>query len=144
MNGGGGVVKYDVCIGLEFVGYPCGGGVYACGCCAVMESIAKRSSNFASISAILASARVARSSYLVTASVRDSSSVFVSVACIATPNYWPIVVPPPSVILSSYSLIMCLRKWPIFSVVWDDLVPPFKGFCVHSSAFGELDERVTD
>ena len=106
MNGGGGVVKYAVCIVWEFVGYSGGGGMCACGCCAVMESIAKRSSDFASISAILASARVARSAYLVTASVRESYSVFVSVVCIATPNSWPIVVPPPSVILSSYSLIM--------------------------------------
>ena len=54
MNGGGGVVKYAVCIGWGFVGYCGGGGVYACGCCTVMDSIAKRSSNFASISAILA------------------------------------------------------------------------------------------
>ena len=61
MNGGGGVVKYAVCIGWGLSGY-CGGGcVYVCGCCAVMESIAKRYSNFASISAILDSARVARS-----------------------------------------------------------------------------------
>ena len=70
MNGGGGVVKYAVYIGWGFAGYCCGGGgVYVCGCCAVIESIAKRSSNSASISAILASARVARSAYLVTASV---------------------------------------------------------------------------
>ena len=102
MNGGGGVVKYAVCIGCGFARYSGSGGVYVCGCCAFIESIAKRSSNFSSISAILASARVARSAYLVTASVREFSSVFVSVVCIATPNYWPIVVPPPSVILSSY------------------------------------------
>ena len=38
---------------------------------------------------------------------------------------------------------MCLRKMAhFFSVGQDDLVPPFEGFCVHSSAFGELDERV--
>ena len=66
MNGGGGVVKYAVCIGWGFVGYCGDGGVYACGCCAVMESIAKRSSNFPPISSILASACVARSAYLVT------------------------------------------------------------------------------
>ena len=114
MNGGGGVLKYAVCIGWGFVGYCGGGGVYACGCCVVVESIAKHSSNFASISAILASARVARSAYLVNASVRESSSVFVSVVCIATPNSWTIVVPPPSVILSSYSLIMCLWKMAHF------------------------------
>ena len=101
MNGGGGVVKYAVFIGWGFSGYCGGGGVYACGCCAVMGSIVERYSNFASISAILASARVARSAYLVTASVRESSSVFVSVVCIATPNSWPNVVPSHSVILSS-------------------------------------------
>ena len=61
MNSAGGVVKYAVCIGWGFVGYCGSGGMYAFGCCAVMESIAKRSSDFASISAILASARVARS-----------------------------------------------------------------------------------
>ena len=63
MYGGGGVVKYAVFIGWGFYGYCGGGGVYVCGCCAVIESIAKRSSNFSSISAILASARVARSAY---------------------------------------------------------------------------------
>ena len=109
-----------------------------------MENITKRSSNFASILFILASACVARSAYLVTASVRESSSVFVSVVCIATPNYWPIVVPPPSVILSSYSFIICLRKMAHFSAGRDDLVPPFEDFCVQSSAFGDLNERVSD
>ena len=54
MNSGDDVVKYAVCIGWEFVGYPGGGGVYAYGCFAVMESIAKRSSNFASIFAFSA------------------------------------------------------------------------------------------
>ena len=33
---------------------------------------------------------------------------------------------------------------PFFSVGRDDLVPLFEGFRVHSSAFGELDERVFD
>ena len=61
LNVGGGVVKYTVCIGYGFAGYCGGGGVYVCGCCAVIENIAKRSSNFASISAIFASARVALS-----------------------------------------------------------------------------------
>ena len=93
-----------------FSGYCGGGGVYDCGCCAVIESLAKCSSNFVSISDIFASAHVARSAYLVTALVSEYSSVFVSVACIAIPNSFPIVVPSPSVILSSYSLIMCLRK----------------------------------
>ena len=102
MNVGGGVVKYVVCIIWGFVGYFGAGGVYACGCCTVMESIAKRSSDFASISAILASACVARLAYLVTASVMESSSVFLSVVCIVTPNYCPIIVPLPYVILSSY------------------------------------------
>ena len=81
MNGGGGVVKYAVCMGCGFSGYCGGGGAYVCGCCAVIEIIAKRSSNFASISAIFVSAHVARSAYLVTASMSESSSVFVSVAC---------------------------------------------------------------
>ena len=126
MISGGGIVKYAVCIGWGFAGYCGGGDVYVCGCCAVIESIAKRSSNFASIFAIFASARVAHSAYLVTASVSESSSVFVSVACIAIPNSWPIFVPPTSVILSLYLLIMCLRKiGPFFSVVWEDLVPLF-------------------
>ena len=31
-----------------------------------------------------------------------------------------------------------------FSVGRDDLVPPFEGFRVHSSAFGELDESLSD
>ena len=31
-----------------------------------------------------------------------------------------------------------------FSVGRDDLVPSFEGFSVQSSAFGELDERVSD
>ena len=56
MNGGGGVVKYAVCIGCGFARYSGGGGAYVCGCCAFIESIAKRSSNFASISAIFSSA----------------------------------------------------------------------------------------
>ena len=46
MNGGGGVVKYSVCIGCGFAGYCGGRGAYVCGCCAVIDSIAKRSSNF--------------------------------------------------------------------------------------------------
>ena len=33
---------------------------------------------------------------------------------------------------------------PFFSVGWDDLVPPFESFHAHSSAFLDLDERVSD
>ena len=73
MNGGGGVVKYAVCIGYGFAGYYGGGGAYVCGYCVVIESITKRSSKFASISTIFASDSVARSAYLVTASVSESS-----------------------------------------------------------------------
>ena len=36
------------------------------------------------------------------------------------------------------------KNFPFFSVGRDDLVPSFQGFRVHSSAFGELDERVSD
>ena len=49
MNGEGGVVKYAVYVVWGFAVYCGGGGVYVCGCCAAIQSIVKRSSNFASI-----------------------------------------------------------------------------------------------
>ena len=39
---------------------------------------------------------------------------------------------------------MFAENGQFFSVGWDDLVPPLEGFLVHSSAFGELDERVSN
>ena len=39
---------------------------------------------------------------------------------------------------------MFAENGPFFYVGRDDLVPPFEGFRVHSSAFGEIDERVSD
>ena len=106
-----------------------------------MESIAKRSSNFASISAILASVLSVLGDCL-------REGVFFSVCFPCVHCYTELLAHRCAASFSELEFILIdhvfAKNGPFVSVGRYDLVPPFKGFCVHPSTFGELDERVYD